>query len=450
MAPRPGTTTVAGGLLGGSGNTGPINATTGIVSPGDLGPAPFTVNGNLSMQAGVAANFDITGSTAGTLFDQIRVVGGTVTLNNATLSVASTFVGASGTQFVIIDNQGPSPVSGTFAGLAQGATIQASNGVTYTISYVGGTGNDVVLTQSGKAVTVLQGVDRVETAVNVSKNSFPAAGSANAVVLARGDLFPDALAGSPLAVSKGGPLLLTSLVASTGIDVRTTAEIQRVLSPGKTIYILGGEVAISAAVFTQLQSLGYTPVRLGGADRFDTAILIASTGLNNPTTILLATGLNFPDALAAGAAAAKANAAVLLTNGNVQPPANQTYLAAHAGAVLFALGGPAAAAVPTATPIIGVDRYDTTVKVAQRFFTNPTTVGLASGVNFPDGLTGGAHIGKLGGPLVLTDPNALPAFTASYAASIAATVTSGFVYGGPNAIATNVVNAFKVAVGAPA
>ncbi len=295
---------------------------------------------------------------------------------------------------MIIDNQGAGAVVGTFSGLPQGQSFVATNGVSYTISYTGGTGNDVVLTQTGKGVTVLAGVDRVETAVNVSKNSFPAAGSANAVVLARGDLFPDALAGSPLAVAKGGPLLLTSLVASTGIDVRTTAEIQRVLSPGKTIFILGGEVAISAAVATQLQGLGYTIVRLGGADRFDTAILIASNGLNNPANILLATGLNFPDALAAGAAAAKVNGAVLLTNGTVQPPANQTYLSAHPSDVLFALGGPAAVAVPTAQSISGVDRYDTAVKVAQKFFTSPTTVGLASGVNFPDGLTGGAHIGR--------------------------------------------------------
>ncbi len=443
----PGITTVAGGALGGTGTTGAVTATAGGLSAGDAGPGLLTVNGNLALNTGVVANFDLTGTTAGTQFDQLRVVGG-VALNNASLAVSGSFVGTNGSQFLIIDNQGAGAVVGTFAGLPEGQSFVATNGVSYKISYVGGNGNDVVLTQTGKGVTVLSGVDRVETAVNVSKNSFPAAGSTNAVVLARGDLFPDALAGSPLAVAKGGPLLLTSLVASTGIDVRTTAEIQRVLTPGKTIYILGGEVAISAAVATQLQGLGYTIVRLGGADRFDTAILIASTGLGNPTNILLATGLNFPDALAAGAAAAKVSGAVLLTNGTVQPPSNVSYLSAHPSDVLFALGGPATTAVPTAQSISGVDRYDTAVKVAQKFFTSPTTVGLASGVNFPDGLTGGAHIGRLGGPLVLTDPNALPAFTSAYLTSVAATVTSAFVYGGTNAISTNTVNAFRVAIGA--
>ena len=442
-----GSTVVAGGLLGGSGSVGQVTATTGFISPGDGGAGLLTVNGALSLTSGVTVALDILGAAPGTLHDALRVTNG-VTLNNAVLTLTGNFTAPTSTQFVVIDNQAAGPVVGTFSGLAEGGVFTAANGLSYKITYLGGNGNDVVLTQTGKGVTVLAGVDRVETAINVSKNSFPAAGSANAVVLARGDLFPDALAGSPLAVAKGGPLLLTSLVASTGIDVRTTAEIQRVLSSGKTIFILGGEVAISAAVFTQLQSLGYTVIRLGGADRFDTAILIASNGLNNPANILLATGLNFPDALAAGAAAAKVNGAVLLTNGTVQPPSNQSYLAAHPSDVLFALGGPAAVAVPTAQSISGVDRYDTAVKVAQKFFTSPTTVGLASGVNFPDGLTGGAHIGRLGGPLVLTDPNALPAFTASYLANVASTITSAFVYGGTNAISTNVVNAFKVAIGA--
>ena len=93
------------------------------------------------------------------------------------------------------------------------------------------------------------------------------------------------------------------------------------------------------------------------------------------------------------------------------------------------MGGPAAGAAPQAIPIVGADRYITSVMAAQRFFTNPTAVGIASGVAFPDGLTGGAHIGKLGGPLLLTDPNALPGNVQTYLTSIKATLTQLFVYG---------------------
>src|SRR5262249_31904351 len=159
------------------------------------------------------------------------------------LAVAGLFQGALNQQFMIIDNQGPSPIVGTFAGLPEGQTFTASNNLTYKISYVGGTGNDVVLTQvgqGGKQAVVLSGADRIDPAIAVSKTSFPTRGSAQAVVLARADLFPDALAGAPLAVAKGGPLELTSLSGPSFIDPRTVTEIQRLLTPGKTIFVLGG------------------------------------------------------------------------------------------------------------------------------------------------------------------------------------------------------------------
>jgi len=300
--------------------------------------------------------------------------------------------------------------------------------------------------QGGKTAQVLGGPDRIDTAILISKNSFPTTGSAQAVVLARADLFPDALAGAPLAVAKGGPLELTSLSGPSFIDPRTVTEIQRVLTPGKTIFALGGPSAIADNVVAQLQALGYQVIRLGGTDRFQTAVIIAQNGLNNPTNLFLANGINFPDALSAGPSAAKVQGAILLTNNNVMPAFTQQYLSTRSGAVLFAMGGPAAGAAPQATPIVGADRYATSVMAAQRFFTNPTAVGIASGVAFPDGLTGGAHIGKLGGPLLLTDPNALPGNVQTYLQSIKATITQLFVYGGSTAVATPVVTSINAAV----
>jgi autotransporter-associated beta strand protein len=439
---------LTGGALGGSGVVGPVNASGGVVSPGDGAPGVLTVNGALAMTASSGYAWEILNTTAGTGFDVLRV-SSTVNLGGAQLVVSGTGSGAINQQFIILDNQSATAIQGTFANLAEGAQFTAGNGQTYKISYVGGTGNDVVLTQlsagGGKAV-VLGGPDRIDTAILISKNSFPAAGSASAVVLARADLFPDALAGAPLAVAKGGPLELTSLSGPTFIDPRTVAEIQRVLSPGKTIFVLGGTAAIADSVLQQLQAAGYQVIRLGGVDRFQTAVIIAQNGLNNPTNLLLANGINFPDALSAGPSAAKVQGAILLTNNNLMPSFTQQYLASRTGATLFALGGPAAAAAPQATPLVGADRYQTAVMAAQRFFTNPTAVGIASGVAFPDGLTGGAHIGKLAGPLLLTDPNSLPGFTQTYLQSIKATLTQLFVYGGSTAIATPVVTQINTAV----
>jgi hypothetical protein len=177
---------------------------------------------------------------------------------------------------------------------------------------------------------VLGGPDRIDTAILISKNSFPTAGSAQAVVLARADLFPDALAGAPLAVAKGGPLELTSLSGPSFIDPRTVTEIQRVLSSGKTIFVLGGTAAIADNVVAQLQGLGYQVIRLGGTDRFQTAVF-THRAAQQPDEPVPGERHQLPDALSAGPSAAKVAGAILLTNNNVMPAFTQRYLTSRTG-----------------------------------------------------------------------------------------------------------------------
>ena len=103
--------------------------------------------GNLSIQGGTV-RLDLINSMPGTGYDQIQTTG-TLTLNNPTLQIV--LPGAlpvAGQTFTVIDNDGSDAVVGTFAGLPEGATVGVS-GVTFRISYTGGTGNDVVLTTLG-------------------------------------------------------------------------------------------------------------------------------------------------------------------------------------------------------------------------------------------------------------------------------------------------------------
>src|SRR5205085_98357 len=100
--------------------------------------------GNLSIQGGTV-RLDLINSMPGTGYDQIQTTG-TLTLNNPTLQIV--LPGAlpvAGQTFTVIENDGSDAVVGTFAGLPEGATVGVS-GVTFRISYIGGTGNDVVLT----------------------------------------------------------------------------------------------------------------------------------------------------------------------------------------------------------------------------------------------------------------------------------------------------------------
>ncbi|MHB8468001.1 MAG: cell wall-binding repeat-containing protein [Acidimicrobiales bacterium] len=286
----------------------------------------------------------------------------------------------------------------------------------------------------------IAGEDRIATSVAISQAGFP--NGASSVVLARADGFADALAGTPLAVAQFAPLLLTP---SATLDPRVETEMKRVLKAGATVFLLGLQGALSDAIASQVTSDGYQPTRLGGGDRFSTAVAIANAQ-NPPKVIVLATGANPADALPGGAAAAKAGGVVLLTDDARMPDATQTYLTQHSSVPVDALGGPAAAADPSATPIVGSDRYETSVLVAQKFFTNPTTLGFANGFAYPDALAGGAAVGEFHGPLLLVAPDVLPDVVHHYTVSVSPSVSLGEVYGGPNVIPDGVLAAIDSAI----
>ncbi len=297
-----------------------------------------------------------------------------------------------------------------------------------------------------KSITRLYGQDRIATSLATSANRF-AAGSAGAVVLARSDLFPDGLASAPLAAHVGGPLLLNPVAA---LDSRVKAEIARILPAHGTVYLCGGTGALSAGVESSLTGLGYTVVRLGGANRFETAIAISSA-VPGATKVLLATGRDFPDALGAGAAAAASNGIVLLTDGASMPASVSAFLAAHPADEVWGVGGPAVTAAGSlitvgARKLVGASRYETATLLASAFFPTPATVGIVSGVNFPDGLSAGPQTAFLCGPVILTPTTALPAVVTTYLQSHAATIAGGFVFGGPTVVSNTVLNQAKVAI----
>jgi hypothetical protein len=285
----------------------------------------------------------------------------------------------------------------------------------------------------------IYGTDAIGTAIAVSQAEFPTAGSAKAVVLARSDFFSDALAGGPLAAQEVGPLLITPGASiSTSLDPRVLAEIQRVLPVGGTVYVLGGNLALSPDIDTALQALGYHTERIAGADEYATAVDVAEQ-LGNPTTIFEATGLNFPDALSAVPAAIADHGAILLTNGSSQALETYAYIIQHPGDTRYAIGGPLAAAGADAgaVPIYGQDLYGTSAAVATTFFPNATVFGAATGVDFPDALAGGPFMGAQG-PMLLVEPSMpLPSSIASYIAGDAE-LTSGYLFGGPLAVGNDV------------
>lgn len=125
-----------------------INATNGIDSKGTL---DISSNSIFNASNGIGFVLDNTGTlkisiegvTAGVNHGQVKV-NGILDVKNSSLSVSGSYTATSGDLFLLVDNDATDQVQGTFIGLPEGATT-ILNGVALYISYIGGDGNDIVL-----------------------------------------------------------------------------------------------------------------------------------------------------------------------------------------------------------------------------------------------------------------------------------------------------------------
>ncbi|MHB8925646.1 MAG: cell wall-binding repeat-containing protein [Coriobacteriia bacterium] len=292
------------------------------------------------------------------------------------------------------------------------------------------------------------GATRYDTAVDVSKQFA----SATHVVIATGSNYPDALAGAPLAYALGAPLLLSG---PSGLSSSALAEVERL---GATnAIIIGGTGAVPETVRTQLAGKGIPTgnvVRIAGSDRFDTSRLLAlrlqaELGGADLPLAFVATGANFPDALAAAGVAAKLGAPILLVKSGSIPAATSsaldtlgvidTVVLGREGAVSAGV----AAQLPSPLRIGGVDRYETAADVAAwavdssgAGFTAEDLI-IATGANFPDALSSGAFGALEDAPTLLVSGD-VPAPTAAFVTARKASVAKLYVIGGTAAVSTNV------------
>ncbi|MGM1030560.1 MAG: cell wall-binding repeat-containing protein [Actinomycetota bacterium] len=164
-------------------------------------------------------------------------------------------------------------------------------------------------------VVRLAGADRYETSARIAQHAFPA--GASWAYVATGRSFPDALAAGPVAALRGTPVLLVD-GASTA-PPGTTLAAMRALGVVR-VTVVGGTPSVSAAVASALGS-GRMLERVAGTDRFDTAVRLNQAFVPTPPVLYLASGEQFPDALAASAVAGARQAPLHLTRGACLVPA---------------------------------------------------------------------------------------------------------------------------------
>ncbi|MCU1353492.1 MAG: cell wall-binding repeat-containing protein [Acidimicrobiales bacterium] len=320
----------------------------------------------------------------------------------------------------------------------------------------------------------LAGTTRYGTAQAISANSsFSAPTTA---IVATGENFPDALAASTLAgANVQAPIILTE----TGVY---TADAKAALAALKAkgvsaITIVGGTSAVAQSVEDAIKADGFTVTRVAGDDRYETAAAIATAAntksapaaIGGLKTALIATGLNSPDALAAGPAAAANKLPLLLVNDAV--PAETSNAISTLGIKKVVILGGTAAVSPTveaalvaatgnpATRLAGINRYSTATAIAdyeKSTLAFPmTSVILANGPGVavsapntgffsPDALAAGPLGGIRKAPVLLTaDP--LSTETAAWLDANSATINTITAVGGTAAISDAVLAAAKAA-----
>ena len=151
---------------------------------------------------------------------------------------------------------------------------------------------------SDPVVVRIGGIDRFETSRLIAEDAFGAGGATIAYV-ATGHNFPDALSAAPAAASIDGPVVLVPGLAGS-VDAATIDLLDDLGI--ETVKIVGSAMAVSAGVEAGLDSQ-FDVVRLQGANRYGTAIAVNLDAFDTAPTVYLATGENFPDALAGAARA---------------------------------------------------------------------------------------------------------------------------------------------------
>lgn len=286
------------------------------------------------------------------------------------------------------------------------------------------------------------GTSRYETAIRVANalkkelkvNKF------SSILIASGEGFADSLSGTYLATVKKGPILLVS-----DAHYREAVDyISKNLRPDGTIYILGGTAAVSQTVESEIAKTVSTSTsvkRLSGSTRYGTNIAILKEANPDNQDFLICSGQNFPDALSAAAVGKP----ILLVPGNLGE-GQMKYLKDAIGpnSRFYIIGGNNA--IPTSTEtqlrslgksverIQGNNRYSTAINITNKFFPRIRRSVIATGDNYPDGLTGAVLANAMGAPLMLSSMTS--SFQATYQYNILKNIRNVTILGGIKVVAT--------------
>ena len=270
--------------------------------------------------------------------------------------------------------------------------------------------------------TRISGKDRITTSVEISKSAYT---TSENVVLASGFNFADALSAGQLASALDAPLLLSS---QDKLDSQTKNEIERLKA--KKVFVVGGDNAISkTGIDTNLRLSNIDVTRLEGQDRYSTSqkVMEKTKEIINPEYLLIASGKNFPDALAATGFFVNHKSVMVLSDGVTYPQSNLQEIAIGGKNQLPLKGF-------KGRRVSGKDRYETALEIAKLSFDKNNNAILASGEVFADSLSAVSLTKKHNAPIILTQSDSLTENAKKYL-----NVKNVFIVGGEKTVAKNIL-----------
>ncbi len=273
-----------------------------------------------------------------------------------------------------------------------------------------------------------------------TRNVF-AMGRGGVVIVATADGYWDALAASGLGGTLDAPVVLTS---GTSLSPQSKQELAR-LRPDK-ILVMGGKLAVSDAVVTELKKMSKQVERVWGENAAETASSIYGAGKEWGKTALVATSDGYWDALSAAPYAYWAKAPIFLTNASKRLPKSAVDALARGGFTrVIIVGGPLAvpaevekqlssAGVKGVVRKYGADALLTSAefaKFSQSEGMSSTNLGVATSSGYWDALSAAPFFGELGMPLVLVSSNADFRALDNVYSFVKGALEHGYIVGGP-------------------
>ncbi|WP_446897189.1 cell wall-binding repeat-containing protein [Clostridium sp. LBM24168] len=248
------------------------------------------------------------------------------------------------------------------------------------------------------------GIDRYETAAKVCDAGWNT--DTKYAVLVNGENYPDALSAAPLAKKYDAPILLTGRSA---MSPYISSELTRLNV--KNVFIVGGKGVVSQSIEDSLTARNIKVTRIGGDDRYETALKVAAK-VGKSGEVALVNGNDFKDGMTIASIAALKEMPIILTGGNYMPASVKKYLGNGSKMdQIYVVGDSNTISDSVISGLSNVKRigsgnaYSKNVGVIQAFQNeiDTGTLYIASARDFPDSLGASALAPKTSSPILFVD-----------------------------------------------